>query len=62
MNQQIAEWLDAMAKILLRCWIFGFVLLLAWFGFFMLAPNVTVTSRLPTGSRSLQRGNWFLSP
>ena len=40
MNSQSSEWLDVVAKILLRCWIFGFLLLLVWFGFFMLAANV----------------------
>lgn len=40
MNQQISEWLDVVAKILLRCWIFGFLLLFIWFGLFMLAPSV----------------------
>ena len=40
MSTQITEWLDVVAKILLRCWIFGFLLLMIWFGFFMLAPNV----------------------
>ena len=32
--------LDAVAKILLRCWIFGFLLLLFWVGVFLLAGNV----------------------
>jgi hypothetical protein len=40
MSTQITEWLDVVAKILLRCWIFGFLLLTIWFGFFMLAPDV----------------------
>ena len=40
MSQQISEWLDTTAKILLRCWIFGFLLLFIWFGLFMLAPSV----------------------
>lgn len=40
MSTHNTEWLDVVAKILLRCWIFGFVLLFIWFGFFMLAPNV----------------------
>jgi hypothetical protein len=34
------DFLETLAKILLRCWIFGFVLLLFWGGFFVLAPNV----------------------
>ena len=32
MSDQTTEWLEAVAKILLRCWIFGFLLLLFWFG------------------------------
>jgi hypothetical protein len=40
MSTQITEWLEAVAKVLLRCWLFGFLLLLIWFGLFMLAPNV----------------------
>lgn len=35
MSDQIAEWLEVVAKILLRCWIFGFVLLFIWLGAFM---------------------------
>ncbi len=31
----ITDVLEVVAKILLRCWIFGFVLLLIWFGAFM---------------------------
>ena len=40
MSTQISEWLDVISRILFRCWLFGFVLLLVWFGLFMLAPNV----------------------
>ena len=40
MSKQNTEWLEVVAKILLRCWIFGLLLLMIWFGFFMLAPNV----------------------
>ena len=40
MSDQITELLEVVSKILLRCWIFGFLLLMIWFGFFMLAPNV----------------------
>jgi len=40
MSTQINEWLDVVAKILLRCWILGFLLLMVWFGMFMLAGNV----------------------
>ena len=32
MSEQTTDWLKAVAKILLRCWIFGFVLLAIWFG------------------------------
>jgi len=34
---QITELFTTLAKVLLRCWIFGFLLLLLWFGMFMLA-------------------------
>ena len=34
------EWLEVVAKILLRCWVFGFLLLLFWVGAFMLAGSV----------------------
>jgi hypothetical protein len=40
MSAQTNEWLNVVAKILLRCWVFGFVLLLIWFGLFMFVPNV----------------------
>jgi hypothetical protein len=32
--------LNVAAKILLRCWIFGFLLLMVWIGMFMLASQV----------------------
>ena len=35
MSDHITEWLEVAAKILLRCWIFGFVLLFIWLGAFM---------------------------
>ena len=35
MSDQTSEWLEVIAKILLRCWIFGFVLLFIWLGAFM---------------------------
>ena len=38
-SDQITEWLDVVAKILLRCWIFGFLLLMFWFGAVMLAGD-----------------------
>lgn len=40
MSTQITEWLDVIAKILLRCWIFGLLLVAIWFAFFMLASGV----------------------
>jgi hypothetical protein len=39
MSTQIAEWLDVVAKILLRCWMFGFLLLVFWFAAVMLAGD-----------------------
>ena len=35
MSTEITDWLDVVAKVLLRCWIFGFVLLFIWFGVFL---------------------------
>ncbi len=32
------EWLDVISKVLLRCTILGFVLILLWFGVFVFAP------------------------
>lgn len=40
MTTQLPETLEVIAKILLRCWVFGFLVLLIWFGFFMVSPNV----------------------
>lgn len=40
MNTQTSEWLTIVAKILLRCWIFGFLLLLFWFGTVTLAGDL----------------------
>ena len=40
MSKETTEWLEVVSKILLRCWILGFLLLMIWFGFFMLAPSV----------------------
>jgi len=39
MTTQTTEFFDTLAEILLRCWIFGFLLLLFWFGAVMLAGN-----------------------
>ena len=40
MTDSTHEFFDTLAKILLRCWIFGFLLLLVWFGIYMLASDV----------------------
>lgn len=40
MSTQTTEWLEVIAKIVLRCWIFGFLLLVFWAVVFMLAGNV----------------------
>jgi hypothetical protein len=37
---QTDDLLEAIAKILLQCWIFGFILLLFWWGAVMLAGNL----------------------
>jgi len=39
-SSEIDERLDTVAKILLRCWIFGFLLLFIWAGMFLLAGGV----------------------
>lgn len=39
---QTNDLLDAIAKILLRCWIFGFILLLFWWGAITLAGDLTL--------------------
>ena len=40
MTDSTHDFFDTMAKILLRCWVFGFLLLLVWFGIYMLATDV----------------------
>ena len=35
MFEQTTEFFDTLAKVLLRCWIFGFVLLFIWLGAFL---------------------------
>jgi hypothetical protein len=40
MTDSTHDFFDTLAKILLRCWIFGFLLLLLWFGIYMLAGGV----------------------
>ena len=42
MSTQITEWLEVVAKILLRCWLFGFVLLLFWWGAITLAGDLVL--------------------
>jgi len=39
-STDVSDLLDTLATILLRCWIFGFLLLLFWAGVFLLAGNV----------------------
>ena len=36
-SKQTTEFFDVLAKVLLRCWIFGFVVIYAWFGLVVLA-------------------------
>jgi len=40
MSTQTTHWLDVVAKILLRCWVFGVIVLLFWFGAVMLAGDL----------------------
>ena len=40
MSAQVSQTLDLAAKILLRCWICGVLLLLIWVGVFLLAGNL----------------------
>jgi hypothetical protein len=40
MSTQITEWLEVVAKILLRYWIIGFLMLVIWIGFFGVASNI----------------------
>ena len=40
MSTQITEWLEVIAKILLRCWIVGFLLMLFSFAVFMLTGEI----------------------
>jgi Family of unknown function (DUF6868) len=39
-SDAISEWLDAISKVLLRCTILGFVLILLWFGVYHFAPGM----------------------
>ena len=40
MSEKNADWLEVVNGILFRCWIYGFVLLLIWFVFFMAMPQL----------------------
>jgi hypothetical protein len=42
MPTQIAEWLEILAAILLRCWIFGLIVLLFWWGAITLAGDLAL--------------------
>jgi hypothetical protein len=46
--QETTELLDILAKILLRCTIMGFALVLIWFGVYLLAPGMMQS-----------QGSWF---
>ena len=35
MSESTKELFETLAKVLLRCWVFGFVLLLIWFGLYV---------------------------
>jgi len=39
MSDANVELFEAIAKVLMYCWIFGFVMLLAWFGIFKLSRS-----------------------
>ena len=38
-SAEVNDLLDAVAKVLLRCFVFGLVVLLIWFGFFVFAGD-----------------------
>ena len=42
MSRQITEWLEVVAKILLCCWILGFIVLLFWWGAITLAGDLAL--------------------
>jgi len=42
MSEQTVEFFDTLAKILLRCWIFGVIVLLFWWGAITLAGDLTL--------------------
>ena len=35
MSESTREFFETLAKVLLRCWVFGFALVLLWFGLFL---------------------------
>ena len=37
MSDSTRDFFETLAKVLLRCWVFGFLLLLIWFGVYMAA-------------------------
>ena len=39
-REDIATWLDAIARVLLRCFVLGYVLLLIWVGVYLLAGDL----------------------
>jgi hypothetical protein len=48
-SRETTELLEALAKVLLRCTVFGFLLVLIWFGVYLLAPDLIRA-----------QGEWFL--
>ena len=40
MSRETGELLEVVARVLLRCWVFGFLLLLFWFGACMLTGDL----------------------
>jgi hypothetical protein len=48
-SKETNDFFDTLAKVLLRCWIFGFVLVSIWFGVYLLAGDLVL--RL--------HGHWF---
>ena len=52
MTDSTHDFFDTLAKILLRCWIFGFLLLLLWFGIYMLTSDVIHSCTAPCSDLS----------
>ena len=42
MSESTREFFDTLARVLLRCWVFGFILLLFWWGAITLAGDLTL--------------------